>query len=134
MTFISSIIKQIEMSDIMNIKELPRVLRQDYYLGFEYIILLEPYGYPTAYIKLNNNSKYYAMSCDKLNIIVNLGNIDITYSKGYLMKSTSISTDGWWIGWDYGHFGDYSYNNPSGKIHPIEEVLTDVFKTINKIK
>ena len=66
-----------------------------------YILNLGPH--PTAYIKVPKGAKYFGKNIYDINIEVHGG---ITYAEeGLYVNDTYI--DGYFIGWDYAHFGDY---------------------------
>lgn len=72
------------------------------YLGFTYYIL-NLGTHPTAYIKIPKTHKYYGIDYNDLDINVHGG---LTYSKNKLIINFK-ELKGWFIGWDYAHYGDY---------------------------
>lgn len=60
--------------------------------------------YPTAYIKIPKNNKFYGKGAEEIDINVHGG---ITYSSKSLYINDRNEIEGWFIGWDYGHSGDY---------------------------
>lgn len=89
--------------------------------------------YPTAYIEIPKNHKYYLKHYDEIDIYVHGG---LTYSEDFLHISKEQELKGWFIGWDYAHFDDfigYELNYPSefrtnGKKWTTEEIQEDVYK------
>lgn len=78
------------------------VLDTGFCFGYLYYIL-NLGTHPTAYIKIPKNSKYFdKYICD---IEVHGG---ITYTENYLYISGSQKLEGYFIGWDYAHAGDYA--------------------------
>ena len=75
------------------------VLATGYCFGLLYYIL-NLGTHPTAYIKIPGS-----INIDKDKLDVHGG---ITYSKNHLWISENQKIDGEFIGWDYGHYGDYA--------------------------
>lgn len=80
------------------------VLDTGYCLGLLYFIL-NLGSHPTAYIKIPENSKYYGKDMGEIDLNVHEG---VTYVNDYLYISANQKIDGWFIGWDYAHYGDYA--------------------------
>ena len=81
------------------------LLCKDKYKNYNYYVL-NLGTHPTAYIEIPKEDKLYGKSYDEIyrigcDIDVNGG---LTYSDNELM---GISSDNWFIGWDYAHCGDY---------------------------
>lgn len=79
------------------------VLDSGYCMGFFYYIL-NLGTHPTAYIKIPENHKYYGKDYGEIDIDVHGG---LTYAHDYLYIDDTTKVDGWFIGWDYAHWGDY---------------------------
>lgn len=93
------------MKDMIYQTEFKReVLDTGYCLGLLYFIL-NLGTHPTAYIKIPENSKYYGKDMEEIDLNVHGG---VTYVRDYLYISENQKIDGWFIGWDYGHYGDYA--------------------------
>lgn len=75
--------------------------------------------HPTAYIKIPENSKYYKKDMYDIDIAVHGG---ITYAEDGLYADNR-EVQGWFIGWDYGHYGDYA---------GYEEILPNNMRTNGK--
>lgn len=60
--------------------------------------------HPTAYINIPENHKYYKKNYGEIDIDVHGG---LTYSRDYLWISKNEQIKGWFIGWDYAHYGDF---------------------------
>ena len=80
------------------------VLDTGYCLGILYFIL-NLGMHPTAYIKVPKNSKYYGKDIGEIDLNVHGG---VTYANDYLYVSEKQKINGWFVGWDYGHYGDYT--------------------------
>ena len=80
------------------------VLYSGTYKDYEFYIL-NLGTHPTAYINVKNNMLLNKKNYDDININVHGG---LTYSKDYLNINDVEEIKGWFIGWDYAHFGDFS--------------------------
>ena len=96
-----------------NIKEMQyqatekiEVLATGYFFGLLYYIL-NLGTHPTAYIKIPESSNLLKNKKNmyELDIDVHGG---ITYAREYLYISENKKIDGYFIGWDYAHYGDYA--------------------------
>lgn len=84
------------------------VLDTGYCLGFLYYILSLG-THPTAYIKIPEDHKYYKKDYEDIDVNIDLGvHGGLTYSKSFLYIDKNKKIDGWFIGWDYAHYGDYT--------------------------
>lgn len=79
------------------------VLDTGYCLGFLYYIL-NLGTHPTAYIKIPKDHKYYGKDYGEIDLDVHGG---VTYSNEGLNISKNQRIEGWFVGWDYAHYGDY---------------------------
>jgi len=75
------------------------------YKGFNYYIV-NLGTHPTAYVEISKGNRYYEESYYDINDILAHGGL--TYSESYLYAGECVITNSWFIGWDYGHFRDYS--------------------------
>lgn len=73
------------------------------YSGFNYYIL-NLGTHPTAYIQIPENHKFYKKDYDEIDLDVHGG---LTYSSKQLCLENEVK-QGWFIGWDYAHYGDYA--------------------------
>lgn len=118
------------------------ILATGYCFGLLYYILnLETH--PTAYIKIPKGNKLYNKDYDDIYKEVD---IDVhggfTYSRNYLWISENQKIEGWFIGWDYAHYGDYcGYEEifpekirTSGKKWTTEEIFAEVKEACYQIK
>lgn len=88
---------------IYTTKEKIEILDTGYCLGLLYYILsLGPY--PCAYVRIPQDHEFYKKDHGSIYIDVHGG---LSYSKDYLLVSDNEKVDGWFIGWDYAHYGDY---------------------------
>jgi len=79
------------------------VLDTGYFHGFFYYIL-NLGTHPTAYIRIPESHSCYKKDYDEIDIDVHGG---LTYAKDYLHVENNVKMEGWFIGWDYAHAGDY---------------------------
>ena len=120
------------------------ILHTGEFLGYTFFILSLG-THPTAYVKLTPKNKLFGrnyMNYDgDEDIFVHGG---ITYATDHLCISVNnkIKTlDGWWIGWDYAHAGDYTalfdvvekYHFPNKK-WKTEEIFEDVKSVCEQLK
>ena len=103
--------------------------------GFLYYIL-NLGTHPTAYIRIPKEHKYYKE--ENIYLDVHGG---ITFSNmGICVKDVIL--EGYWIGWDYGHFGDYAgYEEmypkefrTGGKKWTTEEIKEEVIAACKQLK
>ena len=85
------------------------VLDSGYCFGFRYYILSLG-SHPTAYVEIPVNHllyrKYY-MEIEDMGIDIDVHG-GLTYSSDYLFLENGKELEGWFIGWDYNHYSDYS--------------------------
>lgn len=106
------------------------ILETGYYMGLLYYILSLG-THPTAYIRVPKDNKFYGKEIEQIDIEVHGG---ITYSEDGLYIKDGQIIDGWFIGWDYGHYGDYlgfeeqypQFCKTGGKKWTTEEIKRDV--------
>lgn len=79
------------------------LLDNDIYKGYHYYILSLG-SHPTAYIEIPKNDKLYKVFYMDVDINCHGG---LTYSEDHLRISDGTIMNGWFIGWDYAHYGDY---------------------------
>ena len=80
------------------------ILDTGYCLGLLYYIM-NLGMYPTAYVRIPENHRYYKKDVEEIDIDVHGG---ITYSGDHLYIENNQKMEGWFIGWDYAHSGDYA--------------------------
>ncbi len=108
------------------------------YLGYDYYIL-NLGTHPTAYVDIPKEHKYYKKQYDKIDINVHGG---VTYSNNTLTIGNNDVKNGWFIGWDYAHYGDYYGYYKSLKTNSFkeshkwttEEIYEDVKKVCEQLK
>lgn len=104
------------------------------YKGFSFYIL-NLGTHPTAYIEIPKEHKYFNKNYEEIEEIeVNGG---LTFSSNKLHISETEKLEGWFIGWDYAHYGDYMNLGTyecEGKKWTTKEILEeDVIPTIDKL-
>ena len=62
--------------------------------------------HPTAYIRIPKGHKLYGKTDEKIYQEVDVLGV-ITYINDSITIENNQKIDGWFIGWDYGHYGDY---------------------------
>ena len=89
------------------------------------------YGtHPCCYVKLDNGHKYHGKDMFDVNVDVHGG---ITFS--YETSGDGRWSDGWWIGWDYAHLGDYCYYlNDDGMMYTTEMLVEDIKDVVKQLE
>lgn len=104
--------------------------------GYPFVIVNNGGSYPTAYVGVDKNHPLWAEP--KYEKYRSLGaHGGITY-KEFIAPKSAIK-DRWWIGWDYGHSGDYMAHLPESLTKGArkwtrEEILTHVKDVIRQLE
>lgn len=110
------------------------VLATGHYSGLLYYIL-NLGTHPTAYIQIPKGHKLYNKDYDDIYKEVDIdAHGGLTYSRNYLWISESKKIEGWFVGWDYAHYGDYTGHQEAlpeqirigGKKWTTKEILKEV--------
>lgn len=102
---------------------------------FEYYIISQG-RFPVAYIKVPEKSKYYQKNYDEIDLDVHGG---LTYSRNYLAIEDKV-LQGWFLGWDYAHVGDYIAlpseieNEDDTHKWTVEEIQEDVYRALRELR
>ena len=94
--------------------------------------------YPTAYIEIPKGHPYYKKNYDEIDIEVHGG---LTFNDSALYISNDGKIEGWFIGWDYSHFGDYTgdnelipiYYRADGKKWTTEKIIDEVKDVVKQL-
>lgn len=123
-----SIVKKCEMvyTDLVS-KENVKVLADGTYLGFKVCIL--SYGtHPCCYFKLNEGDKFIGEDMDNIPLNCHGG---LTFARK--TEKDSPMGEGYWLGWDYAHYGD-EYGSGmlgmSGKKYTTDMLIADLKEAI----
>ena len=113
-------------------------LSMEVYRGYEFAVM-NLGTHPCCYIKLPKGHKYENIDYDNIPLSVHGG---LTYGESYLIvavvggKQIKDET-GYWIGWDYAHYGDYlGYDSPpyfGTRIYATEELEMDCRNAIDQL-
>lgn len=122
---------------IYNINKEREILDTGRYKGFNYYII-NLGTHPVAYIEIPKGHKLYGKGYEEIDLNVHGG---LTYADKYLWITESSKKEGWFIGWDYAHCGDYTgYEEmypkkyrTGGKKWTTEEILEEVKEGIDEI-
>ena len=89
--------------------------------------------HPTAYVEITKGNKIYEKDYKEINLEVHGG---LTYSRDFLWISKERKLQGWFIGWDYAHHGDFSgiISFAKGKQWTVAEIIKDVHCVIEQLK
>lgn len=96
-------VKVIEMEYQNKLLNPPIQLTNGTYQGHNYYVF-NMGTHPCAYIELPKESKYYNVDFDYIPIYCHGG---LSYSAGFLYTVSTIEEERYFIGWDYGHYGDF---------------------------
>lgn len=121
------------------------------YKGFEYMVF-NYMGHYCAYVRLPDNHSYVKLLSKKRWFSIGEGRrhyhydydavpVDchggLTFGDKMTTKSESVQgfTNGWWIGWDYAHYGDFMSFAPNlgGKTYQDEEIEVDCKNVIRQL-
>lgn len=107
--------------------------------GYEYYIL-NLGTHPTAYVKIPEPHPLYEKKYHDIYSYFDV-NGGLTYSDNYLRISDTEEIEGWFIGWDYAHYGDYfggekmfpKYHRIGGKRWTTEEIIEEAVGVCRKL-
>jgi len=104
------------------------VLDSGTYKGFDYCIMSLG-THPTAYVRIPTTHFLY----DKVDYETT--NIDFHFGVTYARHSEFDGKEGYWIGCDYSHYGDYYFDNfdGDGKKWTTAELKESILKAIDSI-
>lgn len=115
--------------------KIPMLVNAGKYKGYSYYILTMG-THPTAYVNVPKKSKYYGkFYLDIDDIVVHGG---LTYSDDRLCIKEGVF-EGWFIGWDYNHWGDFNIllsrfgSSRYEKMWTVEEITEDCHSVIDQI-
>lgn len=101
------------------------LLEEGIYRNHEYAITFNSMGYRCGYVKLTKNHKYYGTVYQDIDVNVHGG---LTFSDYDVPCEKDGPDDGYWIGFDCGHFWD----QPDLTL-PIQKEYLDSVERISKI-
>lgn len=107
------------------------IVREGEYKGYDYLIRNVRNTHYCAYVRIPKGHKFYNIPCDDIDIDCHGG---LTF--GAITNHFSPlkdSNDGYWIGWDYAHYDDWSMFNQYGKKWTVAEILEEVKKVIDQL-
>lgn len=111
-----------------------RILAKGVYKGLQYIVLNIRGTHPCGYVNVAN-TKFDKLDYLDLDCINCHGGL--TYSSEY--APFKGEEDGWWLGWDYAHLGDYnvlsvrSEKKDFSKKYTTDDVVYECIHVINQI-
>ena len=83
------------------------VLAQGTYKGIDYRVI--SYGtHPCSYIRVPENNKYFNVDYDDIPLECHCGLTFGTMFPNKDIQHTDAFSNGYWIGWDYAHYCDYT--------------------------
>ncbi len=117
---------------IYSLERKSEILYAGNYEGFDFCIM-NLGSHPTAYVRLPQEHSFYNKHYDEMDINCHYG---LTFSE----MATFNEIEGYWIGWDYAHLGDYmGYYNMFGGIYfnkkwTTKEIYAEVKNVIEQLK
>ena len=101
------------------------ILAQGEMMGFEWFVI--SYGtHPCCYIKIPEGHKFFGIDYWDIEDVYCHGGL--TFSSNRLLADMK---EGWYIGWDYSHLGDYHAKvEPFGRKYSVSMLIADVTETI----
>lgn len=94
--------------------------------------------HPTAYIDIPKSHKYYEKDYNDIDLPVHYG---LTYARSHLYIAKDKKINGWFLGWDYAHAGDYAgYYKPyeflglESKKWTTAEIQQEVFEACKELE
>ena len=127
-----------EMEYTANKFEIPKLIADGDYKNYHYIIV--NFGtHPCAYIRLPKTSQFYTEHYGAIDIKVRRPHGGFTFSdflfdKDFDQKTRAITgQEGWYVGWDYAHLGDYNPYVMDGKKYTVAEIETEIKQVIDSI-
>lgn len=97
------------------------------------IVIVNYYSHPCAYIGLQEGHPYYNIDYDDIPIDCHGG---LTYGSNNHIAVAELRDNGYFIGWDYGHYGDYVTFSPysNDKMWTTEEIIDECFNVIEQLE
>ena len=87
------------------------------------------YGsHPCCYVKLNPDEKYYGKAKDEIPLLCHGG-----VSFAMVVENDDRFENGFWIGWDYAHYGDAWGTAIHGRMYTTQMLIADVKETIDEL-
>lgn len=110
-----------------------KVIAENIYNGYHYMVI--SYGtHPCAYVELPKDHPYYNKEYDSMDIACHGG---LTYSNMNYGCKENVYKEGFWIGWDYAHYGDYTcgtFVDPDEKKWTTEEIICEAKRVIKQLE
>lgn len=115
------------------------ILCQSWYKGYK-VLIVSYFTHPCAYIGLPEDHPYYNVDYDDIPIDCHGG---LTYGSNNHNVVTELRDNGYFIGWDYAHYGDYMspldsaspfFNNKKWTTREIIDECFNVIDQLEKIK
>ena len=112
----------------------PGILDEGELQGYKYMVV--SYGsHPCAYVQVPEGHPFHGKHYDKINICCHGG---LTFSGDHYHHAGrfALERDGFWIGWDYAHGGDYIASpgvNLDGHRYTTQEILSDIALVVGQL-
>lgn len=112
----------------------PGILDEGELHGYKYMVV--SYGsHPCAYVQVPEGHPLHGKHYDKIDISCHGG---VTFAGNFCRHPSRflIERDGYWIGWDYAHAGDFTVYpeiTMVGHRYTTQEVLEDVAQVVEQL-
>lgn len=118
--------------------EMPKLIADGDYKSYHYIIV--NFGtHPCAYIRLPETSPFYMEYYGAIDTRVRRPHggftfSDFLYDRNFNSKTRELNgAEGWYLGWDYAHIGDYSPFVVEGKKWTVAEIENEIKAVIDSV-
>lgn len=111
------------------------LLEYNTYKGYHYAVVSQG-AFPCGYVEIPSDHPYYHKSYGDCDILCHGG---LTFS-GRLGDYLGLPTNTFWLGWDYGHWGDLVgfdlkfHGIGFGKAYTTEDVVLECQRVIEQLK
>lgn len=113
----------------------PELLEYNTYKGYNYAVISQGY-IPCGYVEIPQEHPYYNKNYYECDIQVHGG---LTFC-GRLNSNLGLPTNTFWLGWDYGHYGDlmgfdFLYGHIAfGKAYTTQDIINDCHSVIDQLE
>lgn len=102
------------------------IVKDGVYKGYDFLIRHAFNTHYCAYVRIPEGHKFYGIPYDDIDIDCHGG---LTFGA----FTNDFSPSGYWIGWDYVHYDDWTLYNKNGKKWTIDEIYEEVKKVIDQL-
>ena len=108
------------------------ILCQSWYKGYK-VLIVSYFNHPCAYVGLPSGHIFELVDYDYVQDIDCHGGI--TYGGDHHALVKELQDSGWFIGWDYAHFGDWCAHSPilGGKKWTTMEIINECMSVVDQL-